>query len=143
MVSNKPDQTDEMVLNKVRPKGESRHFLSITFTNEELAGKTGYKQYDYTSPWVVPIQFIEKKQEAEREARMAVAMSAGDSYGFSAYAAMQNEQMVENMVKRVSGYRIELSKKVPDFKWYQKSFSDSYGTGRPTEKSSVDHPDFK
>jgi hypothetical protein len=111
-------------------------FLQFAFS-KALAGKPGYKQYNYKSPWIVPIQFIDKKQETERQARITVStMAAGDSFGYNAYAAMQYEKMVENMVSRVSGYRIELSTKVPDFAWYQEAFPNDYSNGQDLPQTS-------
>lgn len=98
---------------------EKRTFLHIAFTNKNLATKTGYKQYNYESPWVFPIRLICKQAEAYRTAAM---VGAASYYG------------APPIVPDVPGYRIETGEKVPDFKWYRKAFPNDYGTGEATAK---------
>jgi hypothetical protein len=36
-------------------------FISIKFKGDELSNRTGFKQYNYASPWVIRIQIDENK----------------------------------------------------------------------------------
>lgn len=46
------------------------------------------------------------------------------------------------MVPDVPGYRIDPGEKVPDFKWYRKTFAKDYSTGEATAKETKNKPGF-
>lgn len=106
--------------------------MSVAFPKDgsPLATKTGYKQYNYNSPWIVPIQIIDKKAEAEELADLAATSAAMD---FGGAGAFYSEELSKS-AKNVSGYRIKVSKKAPDFMWYQKNFTN-YATGETPNRA--------
>ena len=104
----KPEEFRELALKRKKDKSAPRLFLSITFLK---ISKTGYKQYNYDSPWIFPIRVIDRKEEVRKK--------HGNSRDVREY---------QRLVDNTSGYRVEAHGEVPDFVWYQQSFN-GYSTG--------------
>ena len=103
----------------------SKLFLAVSFIDKFLS-TTGYKQYDFKTPWIFPIRLVNKREEAQET---AARVAASGAYG--------NIPSVD----KVNGYRVETDRTVPDFVWYQKNF-DGYSTDKPTSPPIDKEPGY-
>ena len=111
-------------------KIEHPRFLSVAFT-QALAAKPGYSQYNYNSPWIFPIRFINRRKQAERDAAFAAAATAHPGV-----MALQDHMRRQREIDATYGYRVETDGKVPDFAWYQETFSNDYSNGQDLSASA-------
>ena len=125
-----PDQFKNVVLKRRSSNLDPKHFLSVTFLKKDdplsrLPKKTGYTQYNYDSPWILPITIRSKQEiEADKVERSFAAKTSPDlRYKLNQY------------VNKVAGYRIQASNKAPDFKWYRDNFPN-YSSGQNLPKGA-------
>ena len=111
---------------------QKRIFLQVKF-NEDIADRPGYTQYNYDSPWLFPIRLIDKKREAAiNTAHSGPGLIASEHLYQTAY---------QKAIDETFGYRVEAYGEVPDFAWYQETFSNDYSNGQDLSASADKNTD--
>ena len=117
LVARMPSTAKRVISHQLVPSTHTpvpaNSFLSITFKNV-LADKLGYKQYNYDSPWIYPIEVIDRKAALEKKLRNSPGMEW---------------QEIEQAVAQVKGYELRRHHKhgeIPDFGWYTLKFKSQY-----------------
>ena len=109
------EDADALVEKVIAQNKSVKTFLALTF-NQALANTVGYKQYNFDSPWTYPIEIV------DRQAEMKKMLEAGGGGELS-------DDEIEQQVKMVSGYELRRHSKfgeIPNFGWYNETFSYNY-----------------
>jgi predicted MPP superfamily phosphohydrolase len=98
-----------------------RKFLHITF-NQALSGIVGYKQYNFDSPWIYPVEIIGVKERQRKVLK--------ENHLNSQHAGHQEVLM--------NGYLLWRHRdcgEIPDFTWYNDTFGYGFKFPKKTKKA--------